>query len=297
MPNEYLNDIFAIPLMKREAKRLSAEDLLQVSKVRLEIVPDLKALYLHFARSIADEIKAHNAAGEPTRLILPVGPVGQYPLLVCMCNEERISWRSVYTFNMDEYLDWQGRPIPLEHPLSFEGTMRRTLFERIDPELCIPEDHVHFPDPLHLDRISERIAGMGGIDTCYGGIGYHGHLAFNEPPISRWYKLTPDEFRNSLTRIVPLAPETIVMNSIRATGGNPAALPPMAVTLGMKDILAARRLRLYCQGGNWQRTVLRIALLGEEDVDYPVTLAQGHPDYMIITDINTAQSPVASVAT
>jgi len=296
MPNEYLNDIFAIPLMKREAKRLSAEDLLQVSKVRLEIVPDLKALYLHFARSIADEIKAHNAAGEPTRLILPVGPVGQYPLLVRICNKERISWRNVHTFNMDEYLDWQGRAVSSEHPLSFEGTMRRMFFERLDPELCIPADHVHFPDPLHLDRISQQIVEVGGIDTCYGGIGYHGHLAFNEPPISRWYKLTPDEFRNSLTRIVPLAPETIVMNSIRATGGNPAALPPMAVTLGMKDILAARRLRLYCQGGEWQRTVLRIALLGEEDVDYPVTLAQSHPDYMIITDMNTAQPPRPSVA-
>jgi glucosamine-6-phosphate deaminase len=284
MPNEDLNAILSLP----------AEELPRASKVRLEIVPDLDALFHHFACSIADQIRARNAAGEPTRLILPVGPVGQYPILVRICNEERISWRNVHTFNMDEYLDWQGRPLPLDHPLSFEGTMRRTLFDRLDPELRIPEDQVHFPDPLNLDRIGERIAEVGGIDTCYGGVGYHGHLAFNEPPISRWYKLTPDQFRASLTRIVPLAPETIVMNSIRATGGNPAALPPMAVTLGMGDILAARRLRLYCQGGAWQRTVLRIALLGEEDVDYPVTLAQGHPDYVIVTDRNTAQPPVAS---
>lgn len=104
------------------------------------------------------------------------------------------------------------------------------------------------------------------------------------------------EFRGSLTRIVALAPETIAMNSIRATGGNSAALPPMAVTLGMKDILAARRLRLYCQGGEWQRTVLRVALLGEEDVDYPVTLAQGHPDYAIVTDMNTARPPMPAAA-
>jgi glucosamine-6-phosphate deaminase len=286
MPNETLDDIVSIP----------AEKLAAVSKVRVEIVPDLDGLYSHFARSIADEIKAHNAAGSPTRLILPVGPVGQYPLLVRICNEERVSWRDVHTFNMDEYLDWQGRPIPLDHPLSFEGYMRRMLFEQLAPELRIPEDQIHFPDPLNLDHISQRIAELGGIDTCYGGIGYHGHLAFNEPPISRWFKLTPDEFRDSLTRIVPLAPETIVMNSIRATGGNPAALPPMAVTLGMRDILGARRLRLYCQGGEWQRAVLRFALLGEEDVDYPVTLAQSHPDYMIITDKNTAQPPLSAMA-
>jgi len=170
------------------------------------------------------------------------------------------------------------------------------VYDRLDPALRIPEEQICFPDPRNLDSASRRMAEVGGVDTCYGGIGYHGHLAFNEPPISRWYKLTPDEFRASLTRIVPLAPETIVMNSIRATGGNPAALPPMAVTLGMADILAARRLRLYCQGGAWQRSVLRIALLGEKDVDYPVTLAQGHPDYAIVTTQDTAQPPIPGIA-
>ncbi len=275
---------------------LPVAELPKTSKVHLEILPDLDALYLHFARSIADEIKSNNQVGRPTRLILPVGPVGQFPVLVRICNQERISWRNVFTFNMDEYCDWQGRAVPIDHPLSFRGYIQRALFEQLDPELRIPDEHVHFPDPLNLDWISQRIETVGGIDTCYGGIGYHGHVAFNEPPISRWYKLTPEQFRNSLTRIVPLAPETIVMNSNRATGGNPAAMPPMAVTLGMRDILAARRIRLYCQGGAWQRTVLRIALMGDADVDYPVTLLQAHPDYAIVTTQDTAQAPISGVA-
>jgi glucosamine-6-phosphate deaminase len=286
MPNEKLEYLLSIP----------ADELAQASKVRLQILTDLESLYLHFARSIADEIKANNRSGVPTRLILPVGPIGQYPLLVQICNQEGVSWQNVHTFNMDDYLDWQGRPLPLEHPLSFEGYMRRELFGRLDPALRIPDKQIHFPSPMKLDEISSKIVEIGGIDTCYGGIGLHGHLAFNEPSISRWYKLTPDKFRQSLTRIVHLAPETVVMNSIRATDGNMAALPPMAVTLGMRDILAARRLRLYCQGGAWQRTILRIALLGDEDVDYPVTLAQDHPDYVIITDENTAKAPARSIA-
>jgi glucosamine-6-phosphate deaminase len=66
----------------------------------------------------------------------------------------------------------------------------------------------------------------------------------------------------------------------------------MAVTLGMKDIVNARRIRLYCQGGAWQRTVLRIALLGEESVEYPVTLLQNHPDFAIFTDEDTATAPI-----
>ena len=167
-----------------------AADLPRVSRVRLEIVPDPLALHGHFARSIADEIQANNQVGRPTRLILPVGPTGQYPILARICNQERISWRNVHTFNMDEYCDWQGRAVPITHPLSFEGTMHRLLFDALDPGLRIPEEQAHFPDPLNLERISERIRDVGGIDTCYGGIGYHGHVAFNEPPISRWYKLT-----------------------------------------------------------------------------------------------------------
>jgi glucosamine-6-phosphate deaminase len=286
MPNEHLDEILSLP----------PEELQRRSRVYLQILPDAAALHDHLARSIADEIASRNAADQPTRLILPVGPVDHYPRLVDICNREGISWRQVHIFHMDDYLDWQGRPLPLEHPLSFEGYMRRTVYDRLDPALGVVPTQIQFPDPRHVDRISQCIAALGGVDTCYGGIGYHGHLAFNEPPISRWFKLTPDEFRASRTRVVALAPETIVMNSIRATGGNPAALPPMAVTLGMADLLAARRLRLYCQGGAWQRTVLRIALLGDEDVDYPVTLAQGHPNYAIVTTRDTAQPPFPSIA-
>jgi glucosamine-6-phosphate deaminase len=275
--------------------RIPAEELSQASKIPLTILPDLDALHEHFARSIADEIMMNNEVGRSTRLILPVGPVGQYPLLARICNRERIHWKNVYVFNMDEYCDWQGRAVPPEHPLSFNGFMQNFIGE-LDPELRLPKEQLHFPDPLNLDQISQAIQEVGGIDTCYGGIGYHGHIAFNEPPISRWYRLTPEQFRNSSTRIVPLAPETIVMNSIRSTGGNPAELPPMAVTLGMADILAARRIRLYCQGGAWQRTVLRIALMSDEDVDYPVTLLQGHSDYTIFTTQDTAQPPTPATA-
>ena len=200
----------------------------------------------------------------------------------------------MFTFNMDEYCDWQGRPLATDHPLSFAGFMQRHVFDQLDDDLRIPGDQVHFPDPLALDRISEQIQAVGGIDTCYAGVGYHGHIAFNEPPNSGWHKVSAAQFRNSLTRIVPLAPDTIVMNSTWNTGGNPAQIPPMAVTLGMKDILAAQRIRLYCNGGAWQRTVFRIAVCSEVDVKYPVTLLQEHPDYAIISDLCTAQPAVIS---
>lgn len=270
---------------------IPVDELSLSSRVQYQILPDPASLFQHMARSIADDIKHNNAASLPTRLILPVGPVGQYPVLAQICNQERISLRNTHTFNMDEYCDWQGRWIPEEHPLSFRGIMQRSFFRLLDPELGIPANQVHFPDPLHLDRISQDIQEAGGIDTCYGGIGYHGHLAFNEPPISRWYQVSVDEFKVSKTRVVPLADDTIVMNSIRNTGGNPRNFPPMGVTLGMAELLAARRIRIYCPGGMWQRHAVRMALFGEPGVEYPATLLQGHPDYVLYMDETTAQPP------
>jgi glucosamine-6-phosphate deaminase len=188
---------------------------------------------------------------------------------------------------MDEFLDWQGRPIPVDHPLSFEGFMRRTL-ACLDDELRIPAAQIHFPHPFRIDEISEDIARGGGIDCCYGGIGYHGHVAFNEPQISPWRKVTIEEMRGSLTRVPILNADSVIVQSIHCAGGDCSAVPPMAVTLGMRDILAARSIRLYCAAGERHRSVFRIAVAGEPTSDYPATLVQGHADALVITDSATA---------
>ncbi len=277
-----------------EILSIPAEKLGEAGPVKVRVLPDLDSFYMDFARIIADEIKANNAAGEPTRMILPVGPTPQYPILAKISNEEKISWKNVHTFNMDEYLDWQGRPVPVDHPMSFEGYMRKNLFDLLDDQIRIPEDQTHYPHPFRIDEISEKIQEVGGIDSCYGGIGYHGHIAFNEPHISRWYSVSKEEFRNSLTRVIHLADDTFVINSFCGAGGNSQAIPPMAVTLGMKDILSSDKIRLYCDGGNWQKTVFRIALLGEVSVEYPVTFIQEHPDAMVTADALTAEAPAAA---
>jgi glucosamine-6-phosphate deaminase len=213
--------------------------------------------------------------------------MGQYPRLAEIANRERLSWRNVHVFQMDEFLDWQGRPVPLSHPLSFEAAMRR-FFASIDPELRIPDSQYHVPHPFRIDEMSQAIERAGGIDACFGGIGYHGHVAFNEPPLSRWRSVTVEELRNSLTRVVTLGADSIIVQSITSAGGCAEAVPPMAVTLGMRDILRARKIRLYCAGGARHQAVFRIAVAGEVRVEYPATLVQGHADAVVCTDAATA---------
>ena len=272
--------------------QMPIEELETRARLKFRLFPDIPALLGHFAQSIAEEIRAHNERREPTRLILPVGPVAQYPMLAGITNRERISWKNVFLFQMDEFLDWQGRPIPLSHALSFQACLQSKLIATIDEDLRPPLEHHFCPHPFLIDEISEKIREVGGIDVCYGGIGYHGHVAFNEPPNTRWSRISEQELRESLTRVVVLGSDSIVVQSIGSAGGNAAAIPPMAVTLGMKDILASRKIRLYCAGGERHRAVFRIAVAGEVTTDYPVTLVQGHPDAMVHTDAAAAQ-PIA----
>jgi glucosamine-6-phosphate deaminase len=273
-----LEQIFSLPV----------ESLMNLARLGVRLFPDIPAMMEYFARTMADEISANNNRSQPTRWILPVGPVAQYFRLVEICNREHISWKEVYTFQMDEFLDWEGRPLPLDHPLSFEGFMRRQVFAKLDPELRPSAGHTHFPHPFNPDEISRQIAAVGGIDTCFGGIGYHGHVAFNDPPISRWYRISIQQLRESRTRVVMLGEDSIVVQSIGCAGGSSDMIPPMAVTLGMRDILASRRIRLYLAGGDRHRAVFRISLLDEPRPDYPSTLLQGHPDCVVHTDQATA---------
>lgn len=269
--------------------RLPIEDLRHRARIPFHLAPDIPTLLDEFARAIADEIVIANRDQRPARLILPVGPVRHYAKLVDITNRERLSWRNVWVFQMDEFLDWQGRPIPTSHPLSFTGYLQREVFARLDPDLAMPPDHHIAPHPFRIDEFSETLARLGGADCCFGGIGYHGHVAFNEPVISRWNRVTEDEMRNSLTRVVTLGDDSIVVQSIHSSGGNSHAIPPMAVTCGMRDILAARRIRLYCAAGERHRAIFRIAIAAGPTPDYPATLVQGHPDAIVFTDVATAQ--------
>jgi len=261
------------------------------AKVKLKIVPTPQAMYEEFANALVEEVKANNAAGRPTRWILPCGPRGQYPLFTARVNRERISLKNVHVFHMDDHLDWQGRHLPLEHPFSLEGWMRRNFYGPIDPELNVPPAQRHFPRVSQLDEIAAKMKEVGGVDSMYGGIGYRGHIAYNEPPRSPWYRITVEQFRNCTTRILHLNEDTLIALSQRAAGGCSDIVPPMVITLGMQELLSARRIRLYSETGAWKQTVIRILLFGNMSPEIPVTYCQEHPDCLVTVDAATAACP------
>jgi len=186
---------------------------------------------------------------------------------------------------MDEYCDADGRTVPKTHPLSFRGTMDRCFLSKLDKRLAPAARHVVFPSHENVHRLSGMIRRAGGIDTCYGGIGLHGHLAFNEPEPG---------VASMGPRLVYLNDFTTTINAIRAeVGGNLEGFPKKAVTLGMREVLSAKRIVLACRNGidmDWANTVLRLGLLGAPGDDYPVTHIRGRK-YLILTDRDTARRP------
>jgi len=278
MANRFRPVVRTVTLTREDMARLLAMPLEEMdawSPVDVRLYGTAPLSMEAMARIMVECIRTNNAAGRITTLILPVGPTAQYPIAADISNRERVSWRNVWTFNMDEYLDWEGRPVPESHPMSFHGAMRRDLFDRLDPELAIPEEQRWFPDPFDPGAIDAQIDALTdgqGVDICFGGIGEHGHIAFNESPdlLTHYAHLTPEEFKRSATRELPLNPETLV----RALRSPMYTLcPPGAVTLGMRVLLGARRIVLATTGDN---PIARIAAMHPPTMDYPVTYIQEH---------------------
>jgi len=264
---------------------LSAEKVEERAGNRLVLCEDVAALHQHLARHIAEQIQAHNRRAQPTRLILPVGPTGQYPILANIIAQQNIPLANCWFFFMDEYCDEQGHAVAKDHPLSFKGVIQTLFLDALPPDTGLQHQQIIFPDQNNINALPGIIEDVGGIDVCYGGIGIHGHLAFNEPEPG---------VQHLSARQVKLNDFTVTINAVRAqVGGNLECFPRLAYTLGMKQILAARHIQLYCRNGcefDWANTVLRLALLGQPGDDYPVTHI-GNTDYTIVTDRDTLASP------
>jgi glucosamine-6-phosphate deaminase len=262
------------------------------AKVKIKIFEEKDQVHRWVAQDMLDEVLRNNKEGKPTSWILPCGPTKQYTYFTQWVNEQKINLKNVHVFHMDDNLDWQSRPLPLDHPSSYEGWMRKNFYGPINPELTIPEEQRHFPSIYDIDGISQEIEKLGFVDTTYGGIGFRGHIAYNEPPLSPWNSISLEDLKNSKTRILNLNSDTIVALSQRAAGGCTHAIPPMAITMGMKDLLRAKRLRFFSDTGAWKRTIIRYFLFGEPTVEYPVTLTQDHSDVMVIADRDSVLPPL-----
>lgn len=259
-------------------------------KCEIMIEEDKQRLFDYIGNTMADELLRHNQEGKNTKWILPSGHLDQYRVFSKRVNEEHIDCSKLHIFHMDDWLDWQFRPMSAEKSfVSARSIMKHGFYDLIDPSLAIPEENRHWPDVHDPDAIDVLIEQMGGIDTVQGGVGCRGMVAFDEPPRSRYYKVTLEEYANSKTRMTQINEDTIVAYAQRVFGGCYDAIPPMGITIGMKSILTAKRGIFLVTTGEWKQTVIRVALFSEPTTEYPVTLLTNRlPQMTICCDTRSA---------
>lgn len=267
------------------ALRMSADDIVARAPVPLTLFDDNAQMIAALARAILDDYAAALSAGrERVLMIVPVGPVGQYDLVAEACNGGGPSLDRLTLVLMDEYLTLDGAWIPESDPLSFRRHVREHLTERLPadrrPEVVVP--HPDVPG-----RIATTIDDLGGVDVCYAGVGITGHLAFNDPVPGR---ADPEWFASLGTRVVALSAETRLINAVTAARGNVARVPHLAVTVGMKDILGARKLRIF-MNRDWQCAAIRRLLFGPVTGAFPSSLAQRHDDLSLHVVRNVLDPP------
>lgn len=261
-------------------------------KVRFRLVKDSQEMGMLMARELADEIEMNNKSGRATRAIIPCGPACWYQPFSDLINKEKISLRNLVVFHMDECLDWQGRELPRGHPYSFRGFMERHFYNPILPELAVPAKNRYWLNANNTQEVKFRIE-QEPVDITFGGWGQDGHIAYNQARRHPYSALTLEDVRNSTIRIQENNLDTIIALAHRTFGSAYQFVPPMSVTLGIKECLSAKKVRLFSDTGAWKQTALRVALFGPLTPEYPITLCQEHPDAILTATVLTATHPIS----
>lgn len=241
-------------------------------KVRTLVRSDSAEASADLARETADLIRKRQDESRTVVLGLATGstPVPFYRELIRIHEEEKLSFRNVVTFNLDEY-----HGLKRDHPESYYRFMHDQLFDHVD----IPAEQIHIPDgtvPLeevydYCHHYERQIVEAGGLDLQILGIGRTGHIGFNEPGSSE----------DSVTRMITL--DRVTRQDAAADFMGVANVPRSAITMGVGTILRARRIALMAWGSN-KAEIVREAVEGPVTDRVSASFLQSHPDAVFLVD-------------
>jgi glucosamine-6-phosphate deaminase len=258
---------------KPMAKKAAAFDLTDsFEKIPVKIFNTPKDGSLFVAKEIAAIIREKQKKKEKCVLGLATGstPITLYAELVRMHKEEKLSFKNVITFNLDEYY-----PIDNDALQSYNRFMRVNLFNHIDinpKNIHIPNGEINKDDiKEHCRQYEKMIKDAGGIDVQILGIGVNGHIGFNEPGSGLISK----------TRLTTLANSTRIANAYEFA--NISQVPRLAITMGISTIMQSKKVLLMAWG-NSKAPVVKKAV-EEDDTEFvPASLLQNHDDVTFVVD-------------
>lgn len=231
--------------------------------IRLIVVKNYDELSTQAGQIIAEIVKKNPNA----KLGLATGssPLGIYKYLINKYEAKEISFANIQTFNLDEYCN-----LPVEHPQSYYTYMNTNLFNHID----IKKENIHLPKGNgnlreNCDNYNNLLS-QNQVDIQLLGIGGNGHIGFNEP-------FTPF---NIETHIVNLTEKTRNDNK-RFFNDNLEEVPKQAITMGISNILDAKKILLIANGKGKAKAIKRL-IEGEINTEVPATSLRTFPGEVIV---------------
>ena len=199
-------------------------------------------------------------------------PLGVYRYFIDNYQAQKVSFRQVKAFNLDEYVG-----LTPSHPRSFASAMKNELFSHID---ILPEN-INALDGSKEDMIQEcqryeSLIDANPIDIQILGIGMDGHIAYNEPgsPL------------DGACHVVDLHQESIE-SSLDYGFDHIEDVPTQGVTQGIGTIMKAKQLIMMAKGEKKADLVKRM-IYGEVTPDFPSSIIQRHPNVIVCLDRNAA---------
>ena len=188
------------------------------------------------ASELFNLITSNKRDGKPTRVILPCGPMSWCAPFADLVNNAGYALGHLTVFHMDECLDWQGQLLPAGHPYNFRSVMEREFYGRIEPSLRVPDEQRMWLSPLTMLDRAQELARVP-VDLVIGGWGQDGHVAYNQAPRGAYRQVSVKEVATSTVRIQQNNADTVLALAHRTFGGAYQFVPPMSITLGMREIL------------------------------------------------------------
>ncbi|MVZ63907.1 glucosamine-6-phosphate isomerase [Sphingobacterium humi] len=269
----------------RDAAQLSEKDLLQLSRPGFKVIfhETLEEFYLAEALQYIEAWKQSTAAA-PAGICGPIGPTEQLPLVAQLVNSLEINLKNCHFWGMDEWYE-HGTEVPDTHPLSFVKANRDLLFNKIKPELRMPEENIHYPLASNLAEYTKSFDEIRCV-TMQGGQGDAKHWAFNDPlKRSGAYADAPptaEEYRQLSARIVDLHPITLMQNARTSGGGYVVGVPMQATTVGPVETWKAERVSIWQAGNHDNPFGMRLTAFmiskGIVDTAVPMSLLADHPN-------------------
>ncbi len=232
----------------------------------LKAVPDV---HNYFAIELFSRIRMSDVKNEKLVMVLPSPENAVFISVTEALNKYKVSCRNVHIFFLYEYANEKGEVAPYMSPYSRSGHFMRYFYNRLDADLRMPMEQIHFWTKDNINTYSDEIAALGGADVCFTSLSWSGGIGAIDPETFEAESM--EEFKSMTSRLVTPMAEMIAHDSLRGMfgcAGDIANVPPKAVTIGPKDILSAKELvdveYMAACGGSpaHQKFPLRLALFG-----------------------------------